>query len=420
MKKVLIIDPSPVIRDFLYKQLNRFGFKIEVVNNGLDGRIKIRSMQPNLVIMNYKIPRVSTIDILKEKLSDPELSEIPVIIIADKQISREDFLELARYKINRLFPKPLKIDSLIKSISELLGINLMIDQTPCIIDVHFNEEILFIEIARGLNTEKLDILKYKIYEILKIYKVHTPRILIMMTDIQISEEDLPKLEKFLINIKKITNTPTKGIQILTVNDKIRTMLDKLPDFNKINVSKNMASALDKIYGIKVSSFIDEGLNIVKGDFLRAGKPIIEAEENFRLQFEDEEAAELQDNINQNVNIAIIDADISIHEIIQKALSAYGYNIKAYSSGDSFLREVEKKHPHILFLDLKLPDMSGFDIIKTLKAKNIKIPVIMMSPITKREVIIQALGFGIKSYMVKPLTEENVRNKLAEVLTESFR
>jgi len=50
-------------------------------------------------------------------------------------------------------------------ISEILKKDLNIDRTPCQIDIHLNEDILFIEVTSGFNKDKIDTIKYKIKEI---------------------------------------------------------------------------------------------------------------------------------------------------------------------------------------------------------------------------------------------------------------
>ena len=172
-KKILVIDESTLIQEYMRQKLETFGFEVVVAQTGFEGNLKVRSELPDLIIMDYFLSRVSSTELLANKMADPNASRIPVIMLAN-QLTRERVLEVARFKIRKFFSKPIKIDSVVMAISEILGVELKIDETPCIIDVHFNDGILFIEVARGLNAEKIDLLPYKIKEILKLYEVTVP------------------------------------------------------------------------------------------------------------------------------------------------------------------------------------------------------------------------------------------------------
>ena len=99
MKKILIIDKSILIRKFLKERLEALGLTVFTANNGMDGSIKIKNEKPHLIIMDYILPRISSIDLLKRKTEDPELKAIPVILLAQKTIGKEAFLRIARFGI---------------------------------------------------------------------------------------------------------------------------------------------------------------------------------------------------------------------------------------------------------------------------------------------------------------------------------
>ena len=125
-------------------------YDIEVVHgvNGLDGMLKIRSEIPDLIIMDYFLTRKSALEVLQEKLRNPNTKNVPVIMMATK-LGSKHIMELAKFGVRKVFTKPLKLDALLNTLSGLLGISVTIDPTPSIIEAHFNEEILFIEVAQG-------------------------------------------------------------------------------------------------------------------------------------------------------------------------------------------------------------------------------------------------------------------------------
>ena len=131
-KNVLIIDESDLFREYLKDRLTASGLSVEAAINGLDGAVKLRNGLPDLVIMDYSLSRRSCKELLEEKNKNPNTAGIPVVLTAQK-IEKNRLLELVPYNIKRVIMKPVKIDGLFATLSELLGLKLEVDATPCVI-----------------------------------------------------------------------------------------------------------------------------------------------------------------------------------------------------------------------------------------------------------------------------------------------
>ncbi|HPO49728.1 MAG TPA: response regulator, partial [Spirochaetota bacterium] len=166
MKKILIIDSSDLLRQFLKEKLEEFGFHVIVSKDGFDGLVKMKNELPDLLIMDFFLNRMTGIDLLKEKSEFKSIANIPVVILSGR-FDRDLVTKVAKYKVFKFLTKPIKIDLLLQAVGELFNVKLELDKTPCIIDVHLNDDILFVEIASGLNREKINILKYKILQIVE-------------------------------------------------------------------------------------------------------------------------------------------------------------------------------------------------------------------------------------------------------------
>jgi DNA-binding response OmpR family regulator len=422
VKTILIINESSLIRDFLSLKLQGLGLNVDTALNGFDGQMKMRSAEPDLIILDYFLSRVSSIKLLTMKNNDPNLKDLPVIMLVGK-LSKERILELAKMKVNKFYAKPIKIDGLIKGISELLNIEIKIDDTPCIIDAHYNEGILFIEVARGLNSEKIDLLSYKIAEILKLYEAVIPKVLIIMTDVQVAKGDLPKFNSFLTVIRESTHTPLKGIKILTPSDSIPRLLQLLPDFKKVEVCGNINEAMDKLLGVKVSDWMEEGVPVVRQEFIMAEKTDKEAEETIHLQFAGEKGEEGEEQTaatwDKETAVSVVDDDPVIRELVKATFAQAGCKINAYENGKLFMEDLDRNTPDLIFLDLLMPEMDGFTVLKNLKKRDDRIPVIVLSALSKKETVVKALSFGVRSYLIKPLKPNNIMRKAAEALKTDF-
>lgn len=419
VKTVLIINESTLIRDFLKQKLETFGLEVVPAVNGFDGQLKIRNEELNLIIMDYSLSRVSSMDLLQAKAENPNKKNVPVIVTGEK-LSKKRLMSLAPYNVKKYFAKPIKMDSLIKSVSELMGLDIKIDTTPCIIDAHFNDEILIIDLARGVNTEKIDLLKLKIEEILRLYMVQLPKVLIIMTDIELTAQDSGKLQSFLSTIRETTNTPLKGIKILTTAKSVPQVLLSLDEFKTIEITTSITQAMDKLLGIKVSDWIEEGLAVVREDFFKTKNPAAGNSETIDLKFDHEKVKEDEavgpETEKQVVaQIAVVDDDPVIRELLKTTFADTNYSVTGYENGKRFIENIEEHTPDLVFLDLKMPEMDGFTVLQKMREKKINRPVIILSAFTQRETVIKALQYGVKSYLSKPLKPAAIKTKTEEVL-----
>ena len=122
---------------------------------------------------------------------------------------------------------------------------------------------------------------------------------------------------------------------------------------------------------------------------------------------------------RNLRIGAVDDDGIILELIRNIFETAGASVKTYSSGTEFLKEPEKARFDLVFLDLIMPDIDGFAVLKQLQADNYEPPVIILSALNKQEMVIKAFQLGVKSYLFKPLNPEDVFKKTLEILKSNF-
>ncbi len=82
MKKILVIDESPLFRNYLVKKLGSYGFEVVQGANGLDGSVKMRNEMPDLLIMDYYLSRKSSVELLEEKSKNRNGANIPVLMVS--------------------------------------------------------------------------------------------------------------------------------------------------------------------------------------------------------------------------------------------------------------------------------------------------------------------------------------------------
>jgi len=82
-KELLLIEDEQIMIDLLEKKLRKEGYKVSVAKDGLEGLERIRERKPDLILLDIIMPKMSGFEVMKEMQKDPELSEIPVIIISN-------------------------------------------------------------------------------------------------------------------------------------------------------------------------------------------------------------------------------------------------------------------------------------------------------------------------------------------------
>jgi DNA-binding response OmpR family regulator len=404
-KSILVMEGSDLVRSYLVKKLGEHGFEVLEAKTGFEGMIKLKNSRPDLVVMEYFLPRVSGREFLEQKRKTKPVVDIPVIMFSSK-VDREKILAVAKYKIARFFAKPLRVDTLMKGISEVLDVDIILDATPCNIDVHLNEEILFIELAQGLNPEKIEIMGYKIAEILELYGVKTPRILVIMTAIEPKVSDAPKLASFFKTILDATGAPAKAVKILTTSPFVKEFIAREEKLSGLEIATDLTQAMDGLMGIRVSDFIQEGYRIVRDDMFTVKDELLDS---IQLGFEGD----------KGFSVAVVDDDLVTRELVAAALGKTGWEVLPYQNGKLFVEAFSSQKPDLVFLDLLMPVMDGFAVLSFLKTAKERVPVIIFSSLSDRQTVVKALSFGVKSYLTKPLAPKDILSKAMEILKTNF-
>jgi len=117
-------------------------------------------------------------------------------------------------------------------------------------------------------------------------------------------------------------------------------------------------------------------------------------------------------------ILIIEDDKFLREIITQRVGAEGYDVIAATDGEEGVRMAKEEKPNLIVLDLILPVIDGFEVLRQIKAtEDIKhIPVIILSNLGQKEDIDKGMKLGAYDYMIKAhFTPSEIVKKIQEVL-----
>ncbi len=116
-------------------------------------------------------------------------------------------------------------------------------------------------------------------------------------------------------------------------------------------------------------------------------------------------------------ILIVD-DVSTNRIVFKVkLTAAGYNSVMANDGASCLQLAAAEVPDLILLDLMLPDMSGVEVLKRLKANPVtrRIPVVMFSGEQESALRVAALQAGAEDFLCRPIDDQTLLARLRGLL-----
>ncbi len=101
----------------------------------------------------------------------------------------------------------------------------------------------------------------------------------------------------------------------------------------------------------------------------------------------------------------VEDDDNIRELIKYTLEEAGYNAVSFSNGKDMLEALKKTTPHLVLLDIMLPDMEGTDILKIIRTEysHLPIKVIMLTAKSSEINIVTGLNMGADDYMPKPFS-----------------
>jgi two-component system, NtrC family, response regulator AtoC len=103
----------------------------------------------------------------------------------------------------------------------------------------------------------------------------------------------------------------------------------------------------------------------------------------------------------NASVLIVDDDKSVRMALRMALDGKYHTLAADSGAEAF-KQVEKKAPDMVLLDIGLPDIDGINVLRRLKAHSPDTVVIMITAVEQVKAIVEAVRLGAYDYLIKPV------------------
>lgn len=116
---VLVVEDDPSVRGLLQTLLSAEGYDVVTASDGLAGLVEVSSAPPALVLLDLVMPDLGGVRVLEEMRDDPELVDVPVIVVTGKIDAVPAMRELLGD--DNVFLKPFAVSELLTRVGEVTG-----------------------------------------------------------------------------------------------------------------------------------------------------------------------------------------------------------------------------------------------------------------------------------------------------------
>lgn len=115
-----------------------------------------------------------------------------------------------------------------------------------------------------------------------------------------------------------------------------------------------------------------------------------------------------------MKILIVDDSTINNILLESILSEKGYEIYSTLNGNTALEKIEDIQPDLVLLDIMMPEVNGFDVLRKMRTNNIVIPVIIISAYDSDKFKKLSRSLGASAYILKPINGEVLVKNIEKV------
>jgi DNA-binding response OmpR family regulator len=128
IKRILVVDDRNELLHLMRRVLEDEQYQVSILQEGRDAFIQVKSMLPDLLILDLKLGDMSGQDILKQVKNDPATADVPVIVYTAAVLEADEVTRLINgdtqfYRSVSLLRKPFELTALLDKVEELLEIS---------------------------------------------------------------------------------------------------------------------------------------------------------------------------------------------------------------------------------------------------------------------------------------------------------
>ncbi len=116
-----------------------------------------------------------------------------------------------------------------------------------------------------------------------------------------------------------------------------------------------------------------------------------------------------------VRVLVVDDEPNITDLVATALRYEGFEVSTAATGRDALGEIALHRPHLVVLDVMLPDLDGFEVARRLRQEGRRVPILFLTAKDATEDKVRGLTLGGDDYVTKPFSLEELLARIRAVL-----
>ena len=116
-------------------------------------------------------------------------------------------------------------------------------------------------------------------------------------------------------------------------------------------------------------------------------------------------------MNNNATVFVVDDEVEMRESLRWLIESIDLNVETFESAEEFLRAYNPDRPGCAVLDMRMPEVSGLELQKKLKAKGYTLPLIFITGFGSVPIAVEALKMGAVDFMEKPFSDQALLDKI---------
>jgi two-component system KDP operon response regulator KdpE len=120
-----------------------------------------------------------------------------------------------------------------------------------------------------------------------------------------------------------------------------------------------------------------------------------------------------------LRVLVVDDEPPIRKLLRMGLNAQGYQTIEATNGKTALERLDES-PDLIILDLGLPDIQGHELLRTIRARNDSVPIVVLSSRGDEAGKVQALDFGADDYITKPFGMDELLARIRAALRHQLQ
>ena len=119
-------------------------------------------------------------------------------------------------------------------------------------------------------------------------------------------------------------------------------------------------------------------------------------------------------MSPRTRILVTEDDHNVRELIRTRLNLSGYEVHTARNGAEALERIRTVRPDGMVLDINMPEVDGFAVLKALREQGCLLPVLVLTARHGGDDVRRAVSLGAKDYLTKPFTEAQLQARVARL------